>query len=104
MIDGVAIWLIAAFSLAIVPLSAHGAASYPRRLKRHRAEQANADAAARVAAAQRDQEHFSRFGVSRETGEETRLGSVNSGVHDDKRARDVSRVAGADNGSRQPRP
>jgi len=54
--DAVAIGLIAAVSLAVIPLSVLDASSYPRRLERHHAEQAAADAAAQAAFEQQEQQ------------------------------------------------
>jgi hypothetical protein len=64
-IDGIAIGLIAALSLAVIPLSVLDAASYPGRLERHHAELAAADAAARAAGERQEQalrEKFARLG------------------------------------------
>jgi hypothetical protein len=60
-IDGVAIGLIAALSLAVIPLWLLDAASYPRRLERHHAELAAADAAARAAGEQEEQALRAKF-------------------------------------------
>jgi hypothetical protein len=60
-IDSIAIGLIAALSLAVFPFWALDDASYPRRLERHHAEQAAADAAARVAGEQEDQALRAKF-------------------------------------------
>jgi len=60
-IDRVAIGLIAALSLAVVPLWLVDSASYPRRLERHRADLAAADAAARAAGEQEDRELRAKF-------------------------------------------
>ncbi len=59
--EGAAIGLIAALSLAVIPLWIIDAASYPRRLERHRAELAAADAAARVAGEQQQQSLRAKF-------------------------------------------
>ena len=61
MIDGVAIGLITALSLAVFPLWALDDASYPRRLERHHAEQAAAGAAARAAGEQQEQALRTKF-------------------------------------------
>lgn len=60
-VDGVAVGLIAALSAAVIPLWVLDAASYPGRLERHHAELAAADAAARAAGEQREQELRARF-------------------------------------------
>jgi hypothetical protein len=60
-IDGVAIGLIAALSLAVVPLWALDDASYPRRLERHHAELAAAEAGARAAGEQQEQALRTKF-------------------------------------------
>ena len=64
-IDGVAIGLIAALTLAAIPLGIIDDASWPRRLDRHRAEMAAADAAAKAAGEQEERalrEKFARLG------------------------------------------
>jgi hypothetical protein len=60
-VDGVAIGLIAALSLAVIPLWVLDAASYPGRLQRHRAELAAADAAARGAGEREEQALRAKF-------------------------------------------
>ena len=60
-VDGAAIGLIAALSLAVIPLWALDAASYPRRLERHRAERAATDAAARAAGEREEQALRAKF-------------------------------------------
>ncbi len=60
-LDGVAIGLIAALSLAVIPLWTLDAASYPRRLERHRAERAAAYAAARAAGEREEQALRAKF-------------------------------------------
>ncbi len=60
-IDSVAIGAIAALSLAVLPLWALDDASYPRRLQRHHAEMAAADAAAQAAGEQEDQALRAKF-------------------------------------------
>jgi hypothetical protein len=60
-IDGVAAGSIAALSLAVIPLWALDAASYPQRLERHRAELAAAESAARVAGELEEQALRARF-------------------------------------------
>jgi hypothetical protein len=60
-IDGVAIGLIAAVSLAAIPLAIIDGATWPRRLERHDAELAAADAAAKVAGEQQEQEQRAKF-------------------------------------------
>ena len=62
-IDGIAIGLIAALALAVIPLSLLDAASYPRRLERHHAERAAADAAAQAKSEQRDRELRAKFAL-----------------------------------------
>jgi hypothetical protein len=60
-VDAIAIGLIAALSLAVVPLSMLNASSYPGRLARHHAERAATDAAAQAAFEQRERELREKF-------------------------------------------
>jgi hypothetical protein len=59
--DGVSIGLIAAMSLAVIPLALLDTAFYPKRLERHHAELAAADAAEKAAGAQREQALRAQF-------------------------------------------
>jgi hypothetical protein len=60
-LDAVAIGLIGAVSLAVIPLGLLDTASYPQRLARHHAELAAADAASKAAGAQAEQALRTKF-------------------------------------------